>query len=184
MSQETASLVLKSGDLTVNASTTTGTANANKTQLTWNNINLRVLLGEMYDKFDRFNLCLNTIATCQADNALGTVADDRCTYITIAGLPWTNNTYNQKSNANTLETVIASCVWVANGQTTQYYYGNNVATFGKNQDICNITITLRKIVNDALPNSVPVFPNTIFVFDIMGVDEYRVKNITDSRMIK
>ena len=51
---ENASLVLNS----VNASST----NSIKTSFTWANINLRSLLGDMYDRYDRFNLCLNTIA--------------------------------------------------------------------------------------------------------------------------
>ena len=50
---------------------------------------------------------INSIAT---DNvgATGTTADERCIYATIFGLPWTNNTYNLKTNSNTNLTVIAS----------------------------------------------------------------------------
>ena len=181
---ETASLVLKSSDLTFGSSTAIGTANANGTQLTWNNINLRVLLGELYEKYDRFNLCLNTIATSNADVIGSGDANNRCTYITISGLPWTNNTYNQKSNTNINETVIATCVFVSGVQTTNYYYGNNTATFGKNQDVCSITITLKKILDDALPTTANPFPKIMFIFDIEGVDEYKIKDVTESRIIK
>ena len=180
---ETASLVLKSSDLTFNASNAIGTADANGTTLTWNNINLRVLLGDIYDRFDRFNLNLNTIATSQA-NTIGTSAEDRCCYITIAGLPFINNTYNQKTNTNTNSTVIATCVFSATGQTTQYYYSNNTTTFIKNQDIANITITLRKILDDALPSTTNAFPKIMFIFDVEGVEAYRVKDITEVRIIK
>jgi hypothetical protein len=183
MSQETASLVLRSSDLTINASTAVGTANVNGTQLTWNNINLRTLLGDLYDKYDRFNLSLNTIAT-SISQAIGATADDRCTYITLSGLPWTNNTYRQSSGFNTNETVIGSCVWISGGQTTQYFYSNNTTTFGKNQDICNITITLYKISDNARPISVNAFPNMIYIFDITGVDEYRIKDVTQTRLLK
>ena len=55
MSQESASLVLKTSDLTLNSSTVIGTADQYGTTYTWNNINLRVLLSDMYDKYDRFN---------------------------------------------------------------------------------------------------------------------------------
>ena len=65
---ETASLLLKSSELTFGSTTNIGTADTNGTTLTWNNINLRVLLGDLYDKFDRFNLNLNTIATSQANS--------------------------------------------------------------------------------------------------------------------
>ena len=40
-------------------STTTSSNNTSRTSFTWNNIDLRMLLGDMYDKYDRFNLCLN-----------------------------------------------------------------------------------------------------------------------------
>ena len=61
----------------------------------------------MYDQYDRFNLNLNTIATALAA-LFRTDPNDRATYVTIASLPWTNNTYNQKTNSNTNSTVIAS----------------------------------------------------------------------------
>ena len=182
-SQEKALLVLKTSDLTFDQTNSVGSANATGTKCTWNNINLRVLMGDMYDKFDRFNLNLNTIAT-NISLAIGADADHRCCYITIDGLPWVNNSYNQKTNTNTSSIVIASCVFVSQGQTTQYYYGNNTTTFIKNQDIANITITIRKIIDDALPTTVNPFPKIIFIFDIEGVEAYRVKDITKSRMIK
>jgi len=182
---QTASLVLKSSDLTFGSTTSVGTADTNGVTLTWNNINLRVLLGDIYDQYDRFNLNLNTIATSQANsNGIGTAADDRSCYVTIAGLPWINNTYSQKSNSNTTETVIASCYFAASGVTTQYFYGNNTTTFIKNQDICNITITLKKILDNALPSTTYPFPKIMFIFDIEGVEAYRVKDITQARILK
>ncbi len=93
---QTASLVLKSSDLTFGSSTPLGTADAN---------------GDIYDQYERFNLNSNTIATNIAGSK-GTTADDRACYITIAGLPWVNNTYNQNSNSNTNATVIASCLYL------------------------------------------------------------------------
>ena len=182
MPNETASLVLKSGDLTYGSTTNIGTANQYGTVLTWNNINLRVVLGDMYDKYDRFNLNLNTIATGNA-SSVGSSTDDRCTYITVSGLPWTNNTYNQKTGSNTNATVIASCFFNQNTQTTQYFYGNNTSTFSKNQDVCNITISLLRISDSAIPQTPSAFPNMIFIFDIEGVDEYRVNDVTKARAL-
>ena len=36
---------------------------ANKSAHQWTNINLRSLLGDIYDKYTLFNLCLNTVAS-------------------------------------------------------------------------------------------------------------------------
>ena len=182
ISIEKASLVLKTSDLLYSVSNSTGYANAAGTIFTWNNINLRILLGDMYEKFDRFNLCLNTMTTSFAYD-IGSEDDDLLCYITIAGLPWINNSYNQKTNTNTTETIIATCAFNNNQQTTNRYY-DNTATFIKNQDICNITIKLLRIFDNISPTTTNEFPQIIFIFDIVGIEEYRVKNITDSRMIK
>ena len=110
MSVESSSLVLKTSDLTLGSTTQIGTADDFGTHYTWNNINLRVLLGDMYYKYDRFKLNLNTIATgAPYTNWDLSSVDDRCVYISITGLPWVNNTYIQKTNSNTTSTIIASC---------------------------------------------------------------------------
>ena len=62
------------------------------------------------------------------------------------------------------------------------YYENSRITFTKNQDVCNLTLSIRRTSNDALPTS--TLPNMILVFDIYGCDEYRVDDITNSRILK
>ena len=74
-------------------STTTSSNNTSRTSFTWNNINLRMLLGDMYDKYDRFNLCLNTISSGLSDAYFGTQADAQV-LVRVSGLPWVNNSYN------------------------------------------------------------------------------------------
>jgi len=109
MPNETASLVLKSGDLTYGSTTNIGTANQYGTVLTWNNINLRVLLGNLYDKYSRFNLSLNTFTT---GPLIGVVPDaDTGTYITLSGLPFVNNTYGVKTNSLNTEAILGSVLW-------------------------------------------------------------------------
>lgn len=330
-SQEKALLVLKTSDLTYNTSNSIGTANATGTQCTWNNINLRVLLGNLYDTYDRFNLTLNTFTTGPLN---GVIADaDTGTYITLSGLPIVNNTYAVRTNSISNEAFIGSVSWkpqstistslpflgsitattlnviqnnngsyisfvgsttgssttltiptvisiplgsyisghgivgnvtlVARTSTTTYvmssaqtiaantpitalfpilpnsirlsvgseitgngvtagtvitaqtgtyeytvnnnqniamspmissvsttttyctdikYYQNSRITFTKNQDICNLTLTIKRTSNDALPTS--TLPNMIFVFDIEGIDEYKVKDVTQTRLLK
>jgi len=108
-SQEKATLVLKTSDLTFGQSNSVGSANATGTQCTWNNINLRVLLGNLYDKYSRFNLCLNTFTT---GPLTGAVSDaDTGTYISLSGLPFVNNTYAVKTNSLSREAFIGSVLW-------------------------------------------------------------------------
>lgn len=164
MSERNASLVLKTSDLTQNSSylygqpfnIQHGSMNAKSSSITWNNINLRVLLGDMYDKYDLFNICLNTISTSQA-NTIDVNPDSRNVNVKISGLPFINQTYNVKGGSNSSSTTIATFNFVPSNSTTQYYYSNNMATFGKNSDVCNITIEYFRIVDDTIPNSFLTF---------------------------
>lgn len=155
-----ASLVLKTTDLTCNNlnntlngstfSSTYGSFNNKLSSFTWNNINLRTLLGDMYDMYDEFNLCLNTISTAQCP-AIDGISDNKNVYIKLSGLPWINQTYSVKNIINTGGTNIATFNFITGNAATQYYYSNNIATFGKSQDSCSITIEYSRIVDDTLP---------------------------------
>jgi hypothetical protein len=152
-----ASLILKTSDFTSNLDYTYGGSYQNITNgklssITWNNINLRTLLGDMYDKYNTFNLCLNTISTSQA-NTIDPNPECKNVNLRLYGLPFINQTYSAKNNCNTNYTSIGTFNFVASGSTTQYYYSNNIATFGKNQEICNITIDYARIIDDKVPNS-------------------------------
>ena len=150
---QTALLVLKTQELTNGSTTSAGTADTLGTTFTWNNINLRVLLGDMYDQYDRFNLNLNTVATAKSPSYLAVTEGERYTYIIIAGLPWINSSYAVSSSGSTNATVIASMFIGSATQNTQYFYGNNTTTFTKNQDVCNITISFLRVLDGAKPNS-------------------------------
>ena len=234
-------------------STNNGTSNNNRTSTTWNNINLRTLLGDMYDKYDMFNLCLNTVASGTALSNIYKAPADCNVIMRVSGLPFINNTYNigSSSNTNTPNCTIASFTFgnstVIPGSTfqgsitassslvvvpsgtvlpigstiqfydanllgwntktitatysatqyqmnsaigataiatttitvlpittaTQYFYGSNIATFGKNQDVSSITIDYLRLSDLAQPETSANnnFPHTTFIFDIFGIEK-------------
>jgi hypothetical protein len=168
MDLQNASLVLKTSDLTADPGDQYGIRNSIKTSFTWYNINLRTVLGDMYDKYDTFNLCLNTISTGVA-STLGVSNDDKNTIIKISGLPFLNQCYNVKTGSNTQQTVIATFLFTSSQSNTQYYYSNNIATFGKNQEQVNISIQYNRVSDDTPVQTVNNFPDAIFVFDIIGI---------------
>lgn len=165
MSDRNASLVLKTSDFSTDSAfyygsqynSSRGSCNGKLSSFTWNNINLRTLLGDMYDDYDKFNICLNSITTANANPIIDSSVDVRTVAIKISGLPFVNQTYNVKNGCNSNSTVIATFNFLQNQSTTQYYYSNNIATFGKNQELCNITIEYYKIIDDTL--SLPVTIN-------------------------
>ena len=58
--REHAQLILRGYELPL-VESNIGFINATATNLTWKNINLRTLLGPMYDKYDTFNLTIKYI---------------------------------------------------------------------------------------------------------------------------
>ena len=111
--EEVASLVLRVGDLTANSTNAVGTSNQFHTNMTWSNINLRTLLGPMYEKYDSFNLVPTSYQSTVADGGIGGSSDDRCVSINISGLPFSNNVYNSATKTNQNSSVIYTTRFIA-----------------------------------------------------------------------
>ena len=168
---QNASLVLKSSN---------AICDANRLNMTWNNINLRTLLGDMYDKYDMFNLCLNTVTTASAPASTGGSNDDRNVIFYLSGLPFVNQTYDVQYNTNTSKTALCSFQFVSSACSTQYFYSNNIATFDKRQDMVNISLSYGKVLDGATPTTVNVFPHIVLIFDIFPVP--KTNDVADHRM--
>ena len=165
-----ASLVLKTSDLADNATNQYGTINQYKTAYTWNNINLRTVLGDLYDKFDTFNLCLNTVVSSTGDANLGAATDDRTVIIKMSGLPFINQTYSVKQGCNTNVCALCSFTFFRSSTATQYFNSSNCYTFGKSANMVNLTIQYGTILADKIPATAVAFPHMVYLFDIVGVE--------------
>lgn len=177
-----ATLVLRGFDISSTASAT-GVTNQKRTQMTWNNINLRTVLGDMYDKYDTFNLCLNSVSCGTTEENLGpnygdSDIDNLQHLINISGLPFINQTYSQKNSCNTNSAVLGTFLYPSSTTTVGYrvYNDSGVLTFGKSQEQCNISITLTRVFDGADPDSLYSFPKTTFIFSILGVAEKNKNN--------
>jgi hypothetical protein len=137
----------------------------------------------MYDKYDLFNICLNTITTSSALANTGTANDDRNVIIKLSGLPFVNQTYSVKQRCNTAICPISSFLFTSNQTTTQLFYSNNCYTFGKSQESCNLTIQYGRVSDDALPATGVVYPNMVFIFDIVGVSKDNLTNSSTQKLI-
>ena len=184
---ECASFVLKATDLpggkdasAPGGTNGAGSSNTYMSQLTWTNIDLRSILGDMYYKYDKFNLCLTTLGcdAVSASIALNGYAnnsyDNLYASVNISGLPWINQTYNQATNHNRGLVPIALYQFPAtvNQANLTNYNNPRFVTFGKSQDTCNITIQFNRIIDDNLcvcGGVVYTFPLTTFLFSIYGI---------------
>lgn len=139
---ECANLVLRS----TNANTT----EANNQGFTWNNVDLRKVLGDMYDRYELFKL---TFVYWEQSN-LGTFTslDDGVLFLNMTGLEWQNATYDfsTKSQSDTAKVSILYCT--DGSQTVQPPYTTLGLTFRKTKPFCNIRLNLTKTLDGGLPN--------------------------------
>ena len=176
-----ASLILKTSDLTANSITSIGEADQFMTSMTWYNINLRTLLGDMYDDYDIFNLSFNTFTSAVVGtgaNVMGASLDDRQLLVKISGLPFLNQTYDVAKGHNTSSAYVGSVYLTTTASSWQIFNGFNVATFGKNQELVNITITYERVIDSALPTTVNAFPASVFFFSIIGIEKDKANKNT------
>ncbi len=165
-----------------------GSVNDGRTEYTFNNINLRTCLGDMYDKYDLFNLKLDRITMSnvgvEADieggdgftYLFGTDYEDRTVSIEMSGFNLINNSYDSKYSNNTNSTTIATYVFAYQNAITNY---NNdaIVTIGKSSEFCTVTFKYLT-VHAGLPPDVGLgahFPNMIYHFSLFGIPKDSIK---------
>jgi hypothetical protein len=179
---EQATLILRSGDLITNAVNQYGSCDQYLTNFTWNNINLRTLLGSMYDKYDLFNICLANITQSNGQANFGVSDDDIIVQIYLKGLPFIHQTYSVTDCCNNggIGTVIATYPFSFGGYSSFNYNHLHCATFSKIQEQCNINIYYQRIYPENgsynINNTANPFPEVIFKFKIYGIDKTENKN--------
>ena len=157
MESETACLILNTFDINPSLSVADyngktidnqyGTITDNKCNLTWKNVNMRRVLGTMYDKYETFNLYLYQIAQSQPlTTTLPFSASNSLVDIEISGLQFLNNGYNCVTGNNTNSAFLTS--YVFNTSTTAGIltpmFNPSIVTFGKSVECIDININMLK----------------------------------------
>lgn len=171
---QTAKLVLKSHSLPINGTNSKGSTNQFKTIMTWNNINFRLLLGDMYDKFDNFNIQLVNIGSDDDRvlnngvyiNEAGVDHSDRIVSINMSGMNFLNATYD--ATTNNIGTKATLTTYDFYKDFARDIHGS-IFTFTKGNDVCNITIEYLDVYTDSSPATASSFPNMVFIFNIYGI---------------
>ena len=173
-------LVLRTSDLSFDGASTYGFCDEFGTDFTWNNINLRMLLGDLYYQYDFFNMCLISVSLARCNALDPQTADDndyenRNVQIKMSGLPFINQTYSQTTRNNTGVATIGVLNIPTTAITTNQFYNNtsNVITFNKDQDLCTINISFYRILDDEKPalDADTENPNFVFIFTMIGIDK-------------
>lgn len=161
-----------------------GTISKYRTEYLFRNINLRTLLGDLYDKYDYFNLELTSIVLI--GNSGGAVLNGnvnkeyRSLSVFIEGFDWVNSGFNQKTGNNRSKAYL-TCVannddeWITNASGLQIYSNSYELTnlYFKKEPSVNIKINMGSLVQEVIPDflilSTLVHPHTAFRFNIYPV---------------
>ena len=155
-----------------------GTISDNKCNLTWKNINLRVLMGnDIFNKYETFNLYLYQISQGQGISGTTPLSSSSFSLVDIkmGGLPWLNNSYNVATRTNSHEAFLTS--YLLNNSPSNGLgivtpmFNPSIVTFSKGSDIVDIKITMRKTLDREYPplRDNAAFGTFVFMFKIYGI---------------
>ena len=138
----------------------------NRTGYTWYNVNMKNLLGDWYNKYDKFNICL--VSVTQSYQSTQPIGVCNVVAVKMSGLQWLSS-YDQATGNDTGSVLIG----VRNFNQNDDFSSANFITFRKGQQITNITIKLDCLQNDktVVPNSASTFGHMIFLFNITPVKD-------------
>lgn len=183
--KETASLVLRTSDIfgediTENAlsliiNNAVGSISQNGQLITFKNVNPRLLLGDMFDKYTKFNLNLSSYTTRSSGSSL---LEADMTFF-MSGFNWSNQGYSLKSGSITNKAVVFT-THLFNTSTlgSEVTINSNTLTFHKPTSNFDITIELR----DGLGNYLDQIVNhQTFIFDVVGCDGFQQNEIINNQ---
>ena len=151
---KTATLVLRTAD---------AASNASKTSTLWANIDMTQVLGDMYTKYDYFNIVLQNVL--QASGANINAGNDLMPLVYMSGLNFRNQHYQSSLNYIGYSAYVGSFVTQTTTVNSVYPLQNSPICTFSTSDNTNITISLTTI--GGAPTS--TYPNYIYVFQIFGV---------------
>jgi hypothetical protein len=131
--------------------------NTPKTSMTWNNLNLRNIMGQIYNDYDFFDIKLNSMICVS-----GTATDaNNNLIVNLQGLPFIGVGnggkmpigLNRTGNATT-----GSLVSVA---------GHPTNSFNKPNSVTSLTITLDAVSTNTLSTS--AFGHSVYLFTVTGI---------------
>ena len=173
MNIEGATFILRTADLAGNVGTVN---NIYGSSFTWKSVDIRSILGTLWDDYDYYNIGL----VSNASNILGNagvfvgLADEKMGTIYMSGLNWINANYDIKTRTFKPEAPIGfinfSPVTTSLGNVIQYN-ALNVSSFCKSTPIVDITISFRDIITDTISTCATgtTFPAQSFMFEIIPI---------------
>jgi len=148
-----------------------GSISAGRLSYTWYSLDMREILGDLYDKFDYFSLRLACVQADLGIGAYGTTANDRLINFHTSGPQWINATYNVFNKRNRAEAVIGALTLPGTGAVSTTYLNDNFTTTFQKSDTMDFTISLNTLNNQtpATNTATTLYPLMNFYFQIIPV---------------
>ena len=150
---------IESGQLVLNTLNATRKVVSYVVTFKFSNINIREILGDMYDKYDKFKLCLNGLQMGGSNIA------DRICYIRMSGLNWVGELgYNDNDTFKALITLD----FINSNPSVSGHPCNIGNVFNKpSNNVVDLTIHMGDVFTNG--TSYWNYGNLIFYFSIFGV---------------
>ncbi len=169
--KQCATMLLRSCDATIQ--------DAYGASYTWKDVDMKAILGDMYDEYDYFKLSLNTFC-CTTLTTSSYASHDKALCHFMTGLCWENCAYD--TNSNTTKALITTMALQTN--TVQSFNpvianSENALIFRKHSPVTNINIFYNSVIT---PNvlSVPsnfaagaIYTHRAYVFNIIPIKNYK-----------
>lgn len=155
--------------LTAGGTNEYGTMNASKTIFTFNNVNMRQIIGTLWDKYDKFNLQIRTIG--MAVLTASQSGNQRRQYFNISGLQFINNmVIENTTNLNNVWSPIFYAQPINYGFSEKFDEPTNIYTFRKPEsENVSLSFTLWTLNNNSTPYTSIQQNDWSFTFSVFGV---------------
>ena len=102
----------------------------------------------------------------------------------MSGLSFINSNYSQKFQSNSGFVTVVPFTFENSKSTISIFQNLAISTIIKQNDIVNITINYTRIKDDGAVGTTTAFPHNYFNFNIVGIEEYRIKDVMNTRLLK
>jgi hypothetical protein len=183
-------LILKSTDISSSTNvddyynktlvSSVGSVSNNRLSFVFKNIDMKVLLSDLYEKYERYTISLTYVSGSAVGSTAETLPSKRSLQVKLSGLPFVSS-YSQKTNVNN-NVVVCSCILIPTTATTIWDSKNSIAqpfTFTKTNR-CDISIDLHTIVTDDTPQITTnnqMIGHVLFSFQIQGVEDSKIDHM-------
>lgn len=148
-------------------SNTIGSVSQYRTSIVWYAVNIKNLLGDLYDKYELFNIQLLCAGYTSGTTAYGATADDLSIRFAMSGLNWVYCNYDVSTGNTVNKSIVGATIYSGFGVADVGNLTNLTCNTFRKCITANICIDLNTVLG-AYPNmnANTIFPQQSFTFVI------------------